>query len=130
MIDTAVTTNYLLHGWVCLLLNAGRQNFIFCERGMNMLRSMTNVIFGFVGGICLLVGLFWIWFMYEFSLKWAKYEGNLPPSAGGIVVFGTEGAWWIGFIAGGWIVLAVIFWLIQRRVNRKGAGDRGLEVEG
>ncbi len=90
-----------------------------------MLRSMTNVIFGFVAGVCLLVGLFWFWFLYSFSLKWAKYDGNLPASAAGTAVFGTEGAWWIGFIAAGWIVLAVVFWLIQRRVNKKRAGDQG-----
>ena len=97
-----------------------------------MLRSMTNVIFGFVGGICLLIGLFWIWFMYEFSLKWAKYDGNLPPSAAGTAVFGTEGAWWIGFIATGWIVLAVILLLIQRRVNKKRGemDDLGLGEQG
>ena len=83
-----------------------------------MFKSITNVIFAFVAVICLLIGLFWLWFLYEFSLKWAKYDGNIPPDAGATAVFGSDGAWWIGLVAGGWLILAVVFWIIHRRTNR------------
>ena len=83
-----------------------------------MLRSLTNVIFGFVAFICLLAGLFMFWFLYNFSLRWAKYDGVIPPDANVNVVFGTEGAWWIGLVAAGWIVMAVVFWMLHRRANK------------
>ena len=84
-----------------------------------MLRSITNVIFGLMAVMCVLAGLFWVWFLYEYSLKWLKYGGNIPVDAGATAVWGEEGAWWVGGIAVGWFVVAIFFWIIHRRMNKK-----------
>ncbi|MCP4358645.1 MAG: hypothetical protein GY796_11560 [Chloroflexi bacterium] len=56
--------------------------------------------------------------MYEYSLRWLDENGNVVPDMDTAVAFGREGAEWIGLVAVGWFVLAVLFGLIQWRVSR------------
>lgn len=84
-----------------------------------MFRAIRNVIFAFAAVVCALIGLFWLWFMYNFSLKWFDANGELLPEIGTAVIFGPEGATWIGMVAAGWFVLALGFGVIQWRMNRQ-----------
>ena len=84
-----------------------------------MMRSITNVVFGLAAFISLLIGAFFVWFMYEYSLRWLTPEGAVSPGADAVVVFGREGAWWIGGVAAGWFILAALFWLIHHRVQKR-----------
>lgn len=84
-----------------------------------MFQAIRHVLFAFVAVCCALIGLFWLWFMYEFSLKWLDANGQVGPAVGATVVFGREGAEWIGIVAGGWFVLALIFGWLQWRVSRQ-----------
>ena len=95
----------------------------FPKAGHNavMLQSIRNVIYAFAAVGCALFGVFWLWFMYEFSLKWLDENGLPGPEIGTAVVFGREGAEWIGMIAVGWFMLALLFAFLQWRVMRQQA---------
>lgn len=80
---------------------------------------MRNVIFAFAAVCCGLIGLFWLWFLYEFSLKWLDANGEVSEVVGSAVVFGREGANWIGAVAAGWFLLALFFGFVQWRVSRR-----------
>jgi len=83
-----------------------------------MWNSIKNVIFAFMAVCCGLIGVFWLWFMYEYSLRWLDESGNVVPNVETAVAFGREGAEWIGLVAVGWFILAILFGLIQWRVSR------------
>lgn len=85
----------------------------------SMFQAIRQVIFAFMAVCCGLIGLFWFWFMYQFSLKWLDADGNVGAAMGATVVFGREGAYWIGAIAVGWLLLALFFGFMQWRVSRK-----------
>lgn len=82
-----------------------------------MLRSMRQVILPVAAVLCLMIGLFWVWFWYEFSLKWAL-AGTMPTPADSAVVFYDGGVTQLGFIAFGWLLLAIIFYGLHRRWQR------------
>lgn len=84
-----------------------------------MLRSITNVVFGLAAFICLLISAFFVWFMYEYSLKWLSPDGFVSPNVDTAVAFGRAGAWWIGSVALGWFLLAILFWLIHHRIQKQ-----------
>jgi hypothetical protein len=84
-----------------------------------MFQAIRNVIFAFAAICCGLAGLFWLWFLYEFSLKWLDANGEVSDVVGTAVVFGREGANWIGGVAAGWFLLALFFALAQWRVSRR-----------
>lgn len=88
-----------------------------------MLRTLSNVIFGLVAAVCLAIALFWVWFLYEYSVKWQLSGRDPLQDASARVVFGAEGAWWIGAVAAGWFILALLLAFIQWRVRRKAASD-------
>jgi hypothetical protein len=76
-------------------------------------------MFGFLAACCGLIGIFWLWFMYEFSLKWLDANGEVVPVVDTAVVFGAEGATWIGMVAAGWLLLALFFGFLQWRISRR-----------
>lgn len=82
-----------------------------------MFQAIRNVVFGFMAACCALISLFWLWFMYEFSLKWLDGNGEVGPVVGTAVVFGSEGATWIGMVAAGWLLLALLFVFLQWRMS-------------
>lgn len=84
-----------------------------------MFQAIRNVIFAFAAVCCGLIGLFWLWFMYQFSLRWLDADGEVGQMVGATVVFGREGAYWIGAVAVGWLLLALFFGFMQWRISRK-----------
>lgn len=84
-----------------------------------MFQSIRNVIYAFAAICCALFGAFWLWFMYQFSLRWLDAEGLPGPEIGTAVVFGREGAQWIGSVAVGWFILALFFGFLQWRLMRR-----------
>lgn len=85
-----------------------------------MWEAIRNVIFAFAAVCCALMGVFWLWFMYQFSLRWLTPAGEIGPEVGTAVVFGREGAAWIGVVAMGWFMLALLlsglhWWFVIRR---------------
>ncbi len=83
-----------------------------------MFKAVKNVIFAFMAVCCALIGLFWLWFVYAYSLRWLDANGEIGPEVGTAVIFGREGAEWMGVMALGWFALALLFALIQWRVSR------------
>lgn len=83
-----------------------------------MFQAIRNVIFAFMAVCCIFIGLFWLWFMYSFSLKWLDANGEIGLTTGATVIFGSEGAIWIGAVAVGWFMLALLFGFLQWRMNR------------
>ncbi len=83
-----------------------------------MFHAMRQVIFAFAAVCCGLIGLFWLWFMYQFSLRWLDANGEVMPAMDTAVVFGREGAYWIGAVAVGWLLLALFFGMMQWHVSR------------
>lgn len=77
------------------------------------------MIYAFAAVCCGLMGVFWLWFMYQFSLRWLDENGLPGPEAGTAVVFGKEGAEWIGIVALGWFMLALLFGFLQWRLQRQ-----------
>lgn len=83
-----------------------------------MFQAIRDVLFGFMAVCCALIGFFWLWFMYAYSLKWLDADGEVVMGESTTVAFGADGASWIGLVAAGWLVLAVFFGLIQWRVRK------------
>ena len=83
-----------------------------------MFESLRRVILPVTAVLCLVIGLFWIWFWYEFSLKWALAD-TLPAAADSAVVFYGSGVSQLGFIAFGWLLLAIFLYLLHRRWQRR-----------
>lgn len=83
-----------------------------------MFQAIRQVIFAFTAVCCGLIGLFWLWFMYQFSLRWLDADGEVGAVMGTAVVFGREGAYWIGGVAVGWLLLALFFGFMQWRISR------------
>lgn len=79
-----------------------------------MFTSLRRVILPVTAVLCLFIGLFWLWFWYEFSLKWALSD-SLPGPGDSAVVFYGSGVAELGFLAFGWLLLAVILYLLHRR---------------
>ncbi len=90
-----------------------------------MFQAIRQVIFAFTAVCCGLIGLFWLWFMYQFSLRWLDANGEVGPMVGTAVVFGREGAYWIGGVAVGWLLLALFFGFMQWRVSRSPKPEAG-----
>ena len=88
-----------------------------------MLQSIRHVIYAFAAVGCAFFGAFWLWFMYEFSLKWLNGDGMPGPEIGTAVVFGREGAQWIGAVAVGWFILAGVFAFLQWRLLQQSEPD-------
>lgn len=82
-----------------------------------MFRSLRRVILPVTAVFCLLIGLFWLWFWYEFSLKWALADTLPQPMDSAVVFYGT-GVAELGFIAFGWLLLAAVFYGLHRRWQR------------
>lgn len=83
-----------------------------------MWQTIRQVLFGFLAVCCLLISLFWFWFMYEFSLKWLDENHQVVIGPETTVAFGQEGAVWIGAVAAGWFLLGLLFALMQWRFMR------------
>ena len=83
-----------------------------------MFRSLRRVILPVTAVLCLFIGLFWIWFWYEFSLKWAMAD-TLPAATDSTVVFYGSGVSQLGFIAFGWLFLAIFLYVLHRRWQRR-----------
>ena len=83
-----------------------------------MFDAVRNVIYAFAAICCALIGLFWLWFLYAFSLRWLSPDGT-PVATGSGVFFGQEGAEWIGILAAGWFALALLFAVLQWRHLRR-----------
>lgn len=83
-----------------------------------MFGSIRRVILPVSAVFCLLVGLFWIWFWYEFSLKWAL-SGRMPDAHDSTVVFFGSGVAQLGFLAFGWLLLALVMYGLHRRWQRQ-----------
>lgn len=79
-----------------------------------MFASLRRVILPVTAVLCLIIGLFWLWFWYEFSLKWAL-SGTLPQPGDSAVVFYGSGVAELGFLAFGWLLLAGVLYLLHRR---------------
>ena len=82
-----------------------------------MLLTLRRVILPVTAVLCLLIGLFWVWFWYEFSLKWAL-AGTLPAPGDTAVVFYDSGVTQLGLIAFGWLLLALFLYGLHRRWQR------------
>ena len=83
-----------------------------------MFRSLRQVILPVTAVLCLIVGLFWLWFWYEFSLKWALLD-SMPDITESTVVFYGSGVAELGFLAFGWLLLALFLYGLHRRWQRK-----------
>ena len=79
-----------------------------------MFRSLRQVILPVTAVLCLIVGLFWLWFWYEFSLKWALLD-SMPDLTESTVVFYGSGVAELGFLAFGWLLLALFLYGLHRR---------------
>jgi hypothetical protein len=82
-----------------------------------MFRSLRGVILPVTAVLCLIIGLFWIWFWYEFSLKWALAD-TMPAPGDSTVVFFGSGVTQLGLLAFGWLLLALFFYGLHRRWQR------------
>ena len=82
-----------------------------------MFRSLRQAILPIMAVLCLLIGLFWIWFWYEFSLKWAL-SGTMPDQTESAVVFYGSGVAELGFLAFGWLLTALFLYGLHRRWQR------------
>ncbi len=88
-----------------------------------MFASLRRVILPVTAVLCLLFGLFWLWFWYEFSLKWALADA-MPAPGDSTVVFYGSGVAELGFLAFGWLLLAIILYALHRRWRgRREMGD-------
>lgn len=79
-----------------------------------MFASLRRVILPVTAVLCLIIGLFWLWFWYEFSLKWALSD-TLPQPGDSAVVFYGSGVAELGFLAFGWLLVAGVLYLLHRR---------------
>ena len=79
-----------------------------------MLHALRRIILPVTAVFCLVIGLFWVWFWYEFSLKWALSD-TLPVPGDSAVVFYGSGVAELGFLAFGWLLLALILYGLHRR---------------
>ncbi|MCA9901532.1 MAG: hypothetical protein H6654_13400 [Ardenticatenaceae bacterium] len=79
-----------------------------------MFTSLRRVILPVTAVLCLLIGLFWLWFWYEFSLKWVLSD-TMPGLGDTAVVFYDSGIAQLGFLAFGWLLLAVVLVVLHRR---------------
>ena len=79
-----------------------------------MFTSLRRVILPVTAVLSLIIGLFWLWFWYEFSLKWAM-ANTLPGPGDTAVVFYGSGVAQLGFLAFGWLLLAIVLYLLHRR---------------
>lgn len=79
-----------------------------------MFALLRRVILPMMSVLCLLIGLFWLWFWYEFSLKWALSD-TLPGPQDTAVVFYGSGVAQLGFLAFAWFLLALFFYWLHRR---------------
>jgi len=79
-----------------------------------MIRSLRQVILPVAAVFCLIIGLFWLWFWYEFSLKWALSD-TLPRPQDTAVVFYGSGVAQLGFLTFAWFLLALFFYWLHRR---------------
>lgn len=82
-----------------------------------MFAALRRVILPVTAVLCLFIGLFFLWFWYEFSLKWAL-SGTLPEPGDATVVFYGSGVTELGFLAFGWLLLALFLYLLHRRWRR------------
>ena len=82
-----------------------------------MFRLLRRVILPVTAVFCLLIGLFWLWFWYEFSLKWAL-SGTMPGPEESAVVFFGSGVAELGFLAFAWLLLALVLYGLHRRWQR------------
>lgn len=82
-----------------------------------MFRSLRQTILPVMAVLCLFIGLFWLWFWYEFSLKWAL-SGTLPGPEQSAVVFYGSGVVELGLLALGWLLLSLILYGLHRRWQR------------
>lgn len=82
-----------------------------------MFASLRRVILPVTAVLCLIIGLFFLWFWYEFSLKWA-IAGTLPEPGDATVVFYGSGVAELGFLAFGWLLLAVFLYVLHLRWRR------------
>ena len=80
----------------------------------NVLR---RVILPVTAVLCLLIGLFWLWFWYQFGLKWSL-AGSPPDLTESAVFFYGSGIAELGFLAFGWLLLALFLYLLHRRWQR------------
>ncbi|MEZ4592079.1 MAG: hypothetical protein R3D55_13200 [Chloroflexota bacterium] len=88
-----------------------------------MFTSLRRVILPVTAVLCLIIGLFWLWFWYEFSLKWAL-SGTLPAPGDSTTVFYGSGVAQLGFLAFGWLLLAIVLFVLHRRWRvREEIGD-------
>ena len=83
-----------------------------------MFRTLRQTILPATAVLCLFIGLFWLWFWYEFSLKWAL-SGTLPEPTESAVVFYGTGVAELGFLAIGWLLLALFLYALHRRWQRR-----------
>ena len=82
-----------------------------------MFASLRRVILPVTAVLCLIIGLFFIWFWYEFSLKWAIAD-TLPEPGDATVVFYGSGVAELGFLAFGWLLLAGFLYVLHLRWRR------------
>ncbi|MAU00164.1 MAG: hypothetical protein CL608_23740 [Anaerolineaceae bacterium] len=82
-----------------------------------MFLSLRKVILPVTAVLCLIIGLFWIWFWYEFSLKWALTDTMPGPTESAVVFYGS-GVAELGFLAFGWLLLALFLYGLHRRWQR------------
>jgi len=73
-----------------------------------MMKTMTRIIFAAAALLSLLVGLFWLWFLYEYG----RQDVVGGRAAGEQALFGY------GLLAGFWFLLALAFFLYYRRLRR------------
>lgn len=83
------------------------------------MRMIRQVIFLFAACICFVIALFWVWFLYTYSLQWGWDAAGNPLQVGTAVVYGRQGAIWIGSVTVGWFLLAVFFLYLHWRQQRQ-----------
>ena len=73
-----------------------------------MMKTITRIIFAAAALLSLLVGLFWLWFLYEYGRR-DMVTGSAP---------GEQALLGYGLLAGFWCLLALAFFLYYRRIRR------------
>ena len=75
-----------------------------------MLKAMTRMIFAVMAVVCLLIGIFWIWFVQAYVVNWVEGE-TLALSTAEVSVFYA--------LTILWFFLSVLFWWIFRRLTKQ-----------
>ncbi len=71
-----------------------------------MLKALTRMIFAVMAVVCLLIGLFWIWFVRAYVVNWVGGE---------TAVFYT--------LTLLWFLLSALFWWTFRRLTKQDRQD-------